>query len=378
LSIAVQLSKECGVTRVSDIAGLDRLHIPCYQSVRATALAEQGNISVYSGASFNAPTAKMKSLMEAIERYWAENSLVRTYVSSISDLKRQKSPFIDPVSIPLPVNVTIDEKDVLEWVEAFDFQGNSFFLTAHDAFCPYVPSEKGTHNPRIWRSAGIATGADYLEAAFYATLEVIERDAVALSKISTQVVTSVDLAEIDIENIRLLLDWISNHDIKCSIKKLSALGHVEVFVAILEDRRNPDPLLFVGGYGADLDPVVAIEQSIMEALQSRAVVISGAREDLDVHSRISLDEQALIKRSEWVNYQSVASYQLPEMDSKPINTNLKDVFAALISTLASQGYFAYFVELTPKGYPLSVVRAVIPGASHITETQIRLGSRVVI
>ena len=70
LKVVEPKAKVVGVTRVSDITGLDRVGIPIYSCVRPR--AANGAVSVYSGKGVKDVLAKISALMEAIERYSAE------------------------------------------------------------------------------------------------------------------------------------------------------------------------------------------------------------------------------------------------------------------------------------------------------------------
>src|SRR4030095_2331924 len=65
-----------GITRLSDITGLDLIGIPTYVAIRPEACFAipfaEGQISIYNGKGFTKQQAKASALMEAFERYSAE------------------------------------------------------------------------------------------------------------------------------------------------------------------------------------------------------------------------------------------------------------------------------------------------------------------
>src|SRR5919106_865879 len=70
-------SSKIGITRLSDITSLDKLHMPNYSAVLP---GTSDSIWVYGGKGLTRTDAKVSALMEAIERH---SSLGNTYSGTI-------------------------------------------------------------------------------------------------------------------------------------------------------------------------------------------------------------------------------------------------------------------------------------------------------
>jgi len=179
-----------------------------------------------------------------------------------------------------------DPGDVpLAWVAGTTLEGRRIWVPAHDVLCPFVPAP-GTANPAIWRSNGFASGGHLTEAVFFGLLEVIERDAMAVAEL-THLGTTVDLGDCPSQTVQNLRRKLNALDIALEVKQVPAIGGVSVFAAFLDDRASRNPLWLVGGQSAHVDPLLAIEHAILEAVQTRAVMISGGREDLQRHDAVA-------------------------------------------------------------------------------------------
>ena len=106
-----------GVTRIAEITHLDRIGIPVYSAIRPG--AAEGAVSIYAGKGATKPQAKASAMMEAFERYSAEQQKIdkeKIVVGSFAEM----DGCIDPKSLILPPNsIDTDKKDI-SWVMAAD------------------------------------------------------------------------------------------------------------------------------------------------------------------------------------------------------------------------------------------------------------------
>jgi ribosomal protein S12 methylthiotransferase accessory factor len=133
----------------------------------------------------------------------------------------------------------------------------------------------------------------------------------------------------------------------------------------------------VGGHSAHVDPVVAIEHAILEAVQTRAVVISGAREDLqryDVFSELSYEDAR--KDASWW-FDSTENKMPAPTDLTALPADLAEVVYQIDEQLRSSKFYpVVFVRLSPADADIAVVRVVVPTCSEISHESIRLGRRI--
>src|ERR1700730_12205171 len=91
------LLQSIGVTRLTDITGLDRLGVPTSSCIRPS--ADRFSVSVTCGKGLSAVDAMVGAAMEAIECYCAEPHEAKMVVATAANLE---GPSVDPHSLNLP------------------------------------------------------------------------------------------------------------------------------------------------------------------------------------------------------------------------------------------------------------------------------------
>jgi ribosomal protein S12 methylthiotransferase accessory factor len=345
LPIAAREARLLGAVRPTDLAGLDSLDTPCWQVVRPSALDIPGNVTTLTGKGWTDETASLGAHMEFIERYWAERSEVPYIIARPSELGRKKEWYVPVAVMPLPLGVPDPQDQPLAWIRGTTLQGQSIWVPAHDVLCPFVPPA-GTANPPIWRSNGLASGGHLTEAVFYGLLEVIERDAMAVAELA-HVGTSVDPSNLTSEHIQDLYHRLVSLGVQLEVKQIPAIGGVNVFAAYLDDTEARNPLRLCGGQSAHIDPVLAIENAILEAVQTRAVMISGAREDLDRHDEVAaLSYEVARREGSWWFDPTEERVPAPS-DGLPLPGDLAEVVYQIDETLRSQKFYPVIHRTIP-------------------------------
>lgn len=375
LPIAEREARLLGAARPSDLAGLDDLDTPCWQVVRPGALDIPGNVTMLTGKGWNDEQALLGAYMEFLERHWAERSDIRRMIARPSELTSSNEWFIPLAVMPLPLGVPDPGDEALAWISGTTLQGQPIWVPAHDVLCPFT-SPAGTANPTIWGSSGLASGGHLTEAVCYGLLEVIERDAMAVAELG-RLGRSVDIGDLPSRPVQDLRQRLSRLGIELEVKQIPAIGGVHVFAAFLDDRESKNPLRLVGGQSAHVDPLLAIEDAILEAVQTRAVLISGGREDLqryDVFAGMSYE--AARRDARWwfdSTEDCVGSPSAP----LALPSDLADVVYQIGEELRSQKFYPVaFIQLSPPDAEIVVVRVVVPTCSEISHDSKRLGRRI--
>ncbi|MBI5185991.1 MAG: hypothetical protein HZA01_09745 [Nitrospinae bacterium] len=76
------IAKRCGVTRLADITGLDRIGVPVTAVIRPNSLT----LATASGKGLTKATAKVSGIMEPIELYHAENVILPSFLETYNRL----------------------------------------------------------------------------------------------------------------------------------------------------------------------------------------------------------------------------------------------------------------------------------------------------
>jgi len=189
--------------------------------------------------------------------------------------------------------------------------------------------------------------------------------------------TTVDLADCPSERVHNLSRKLAALDIALEVKEVPAIGGVSVYAAFLDDRRSRNPLRVVGGQSAHVDPVLAIENAVLEAVQTRAVMISGGREDLDRHdvaAKMSY-ETARSQAGRWLN---PTDRQVPSPAAAlALPSDLAVVVGRIGEHLRAEKFYpTVFILLSPPHSAISVVRVVVPTCSEISHDSRRFGRRI--
>jgi YcaO-like protein with predicted kinase domain len=375
LPLAEREARRLGAARPSDLSGLDTTGVPCWQVVRPHAYDVPGNVSVLTGKGWTAEAARLGAWMELIERHWAERAELAVEIRRASEIEREGRFCLPPAAMPLPLGTADPGDQPLAWVTATTFWGCEVLVPAHDVLCPYVPPA-GAANPAAWRSAGLAAGTHATEAVFHGLLELIERDAVAVAELG-RVGTTVDLATSGSPWIAALLPALRGAGLELEVKQIPALGGAAAFLAGLDDRRSGNPLRLVSGQAAHVDPYLALEGAVLEAVQARAAIIAGAREDLDSYAELAaMDFSAARRELAW--WLDPTPERLPApVAPLPPPEDLAATILELEAALREQAFQPLLVvEMTPPGYPLPVVRVIVPTLSELSHSSFRLGRRI--
>lgn len=282
LKISQGQIRAAGITRITDLTPLDVLNIPVFSSSRARIdLPIPGNISVYNGKAKTKKLARLGAIMEAVERHAAEpvhhqHRLIR---STERNLVRKKLNFFSPRILKKGEGVSYRRDSLMEWIHGRDlFTGNQVWLPAYAVFCPYL-APPDCLPMKYWGTSGLASSFSTLGATVSGILELIERDAQRMDLQRGHAV------EVCFDLMPPAIGWcwrrFAQSGLNLRVKAIPSHTGIPVFMAASDDALTADPALISGGYGSHWDPTQAVLRAILEAAQTRATTIQGAREDMD-------------------------------------------------------------------------------------------------
>ncbi len=313
--------------------------------------------------------------MRTVERYWSCGGSARPAVgcrlARPSELAEEL--FVPAGAMPLPYGLGDPGDAPLAWMPGTTFWGAEVLVPAHDVLCPFVPPP-GAANPPVWRRAGLAAGGHPTEAVFHALLELLERDAVAVAELA-QAGARVDLATSGSPWIGRLLPRLASHGIRLEVRQLPTMGGATTYLSTLEDGRHGLPERPIRGHAAHLDPYLALERAILEALQTRATILAGIPEELPEEG---VGAGAVSPRRQPAGGVELEAGIVPAPAAPlPLPADLAEVVLACERALRREGFQPLVVvELTPPGSPVAVVRVVLPGCSDVSHGAVRLGRRL--
>lgn len=368
LQLAEGVLGAVGVSRVAQISGLDALDMPVYNTIRP--LAEPNNLTVTCGKGISDEAARASAAMEAVERHSGERGERHGVYGTRSEVL-SLARVLHPTRLILDRRHEWNESVSLEWWPCRDLvRGDVVLVPAAAVFTPYKLAPKLIGG----FSDGLASGNSITEAALHGAYELIERDSTALGE-SSHIACRMDLDTLP-EAVQPLLRTLDRLDIECMVMCFESEFGIPTFFAYLDDHAAANPWLINGGAGCHLDPGVAALRALTEAVQSRASVVSGGREDLArMAARREEYPRATAMLDHWRAMPATGRLQdYPDQSTPSTSTDLLSTVAAF----TRGGMPAVLVtQLTRIAMPFAVCRTVVPGMEFHREEPGRLGQRLV-
>ena len=192
---------------------------------------------------------------------------------------------------------------------------------------------------------------------------MIERDAVTCHKVATQLagrsIPKVRLETIELPMVRRFLALLVRADVQPVVLDCTSDVGVPVYMVDLYDRSLPHGGVF-RGYGAHLDPEIALLRALTEAAQSRLVYIAGSRDDLckDDFAALQREDREDLARGRLAMPATVDARQTPCLATDTFEGDV----AILLDRLRRAGLGQVIVfDLTPPELPVAVLRVIVPG-----------------
>lgn len=260
-----------GITRVSDLTGLDQIGLPVYSVCRP----EGQTVSVNAGKALTKELARGGAIAEGAEFHTFENP---------GKVPQTKRIYANASSLGL-------NPDLLPWAKGANREGSfevELVSRWNKGWCQ-MPSDLIwlTYNDRApselfqQSSSGSAVGASFEDAHLAGLYECVERDAVSLYTYrwgeTGQMPPMIALEGVPLE-CRGIISKIeaAKLEVICFYCTVDILLPV-FWVVVMDPYGGLAPFT---GWGCAIEPAEALKRALLEAVQSRAVYISGARDDV--------------------------------------------------------------------------------------------------
>jgi len=332
-----------------------------------------------SGKGVTLDQAKVSGAMEAFELHAAETAEVPWIRASYRELSAHYALPALP-NLPLSRDSLFTPNWPFHWCLGWDL------ISQAEVPVPYATvgmsrSEAGVANLGAFEvsSNGLGAGNSFLEAVAAGLYEVIERDAVACRHYG--VLHNGQrfplFADAELKSRPLLasvLERCDRADVRVVVYDSTVDTQVPTYVAIAYDRTDHGVGLMKGS-GAHLDPEVAALRAITEALQARLNFIAGSRDDIfrSAFSRARANWRTMSEKLERVFDADTPQGSLGE--SRAAATFEDDVHHLLTNLQKAGVEHVVVVDLTPKDFPVHVVRVLVPGLEGYMHHGYRPGPR---
>jgi len=357
-----RMTEVMGITRISNITGLDVIGIPvvtvCRPNARSLAIAQ--------GKGLDLASAKASGVMEAVELFHAERISLPLRLASYNEL-RFRHRLVDLAGLPRVSASAFHPNLRLLWIEGTDvLVGEPVwvpFELAHTDFTLPLPTGSGAF---LASSNGLASGNHLLEAVSHGLCEVVERDASTLWRLSderSRRQTRLDLTTVDDSGCCALLEKYNRAGVDVAVWETTSDIGIASFSCVVVDR-SPSalrPLYPSTGSGCHPAREIALIRTLTEAAQSRLTGISGARDDLShgIYRRSqNLDAQQRVREEMRVDGPTRSFRDVPTHYGETLNDDVLWELERLRSIGIGQ---VVVIDLTRVEFKIPVARVVIPG-----------------
>jgi len=359
-----------GMRSLLDVTDLDRIGLPVFTCDR---LRPDGSKTSHTGKGVSKTQAQVSLMMEAIERYSSEfrdeyrDGLI---CGSYRALCREFNT-LDPQELLLPDFTNFRSEQDLHWVRGFDLNAEEEILVPAGAV--YHPFHLDEQSPFKTNTNGLASGNTMEEAIFHGMTEVIERDAWSIAQFNHEM--NAALVVEDLPEHQFIIDLIARFEaaeIEVTARDLTTDLGVPVIAAFSQDVKHPNLMPF-DGFGAHLDPLVAMARALLELATTRAFFIQK-------HGLDSLRENIPFYYSEGdledPRFYASEQKRLGEMGSEYSTDILEDI-RTLLKKLEERGLpRTVTVDLTRPDVGIPTVRVIIPGMEVYCFDRERKGNRL--
>ena len=374
LKKVIPLLEKAGMDPVEDITDRDNLGIPVYSVYRK--MTAKGTFGNYNGKGATPEQAKASAVMEAMERYSAEQrESDEVAYGTMQQMRDSGMPFVEPADLILPARVMgMVESAEIAWVECYDIlRGEEVWVPACAVFYPYYPD--GDLQLFRFHTNGIAAGNTIEEAILHAIFEVIERDAWSIAESFNRTKADIIIDDDDSVPARLLRNF-RDAGIEIRLKDLTTDVGVTTIGASSDDVRTKDPEMLDIGVGTHLNPEIAAIRALTEVAQSRTTHKHGLKVNAELQKRTREMGYERVKEANALWYaDSMASEKLSSMKDEATEYVLDDI-EVVLGKLMDAGFDRVIIaDLTRPEIGVPTVRAIIPGMEVSTMDSEREGLR---
>lgn len=275
LPVAIAAGRTAGVTRLGDVSAFAVPGIWVYQATRPMART----LAVSQGKGLSQSAAMISALLESVELYSAETLAARGPERTLASFGDEHvalwSGAIGKGRLPL------DPMRARHWLEGCDL------LTGRQWLAPYEMLALDFERPRVevaCSSNGLATGNTRVEALVSGVAELLEHHAIAQFQacpIAERRRRQIALGSIDDPAICRLLRRVGAAGFELRAwSQADELGVAAIECTMFARAPAGEDMVPVTGNGCHPDRRVAFVRALLEAVQTRASLVAGARDDL--------------------------------------------------------------------------------------------------
>jgi YcaO-like protein with predicted kinase domain len=351
------VARKYGLTRTGDLTRLDTVGIPVWTSARP--LSE--TVTVHSGKSLCPEMARAGAVVEGIEYASAERP---QGPFRVAPAHRLDVPHLAPEQLPLSYGSLYRAEKPVAWEPCWHAHAQTEWWAPSDLVWMHrrVP---GPFFDFQMTTNGLGSGVNAEDACLSALYEVIERDGwtlflEALEKANRWPLrVRLEALEGDTQEI---LGRIQAAGMKAFLFDVTTEFGIPVFRAGLYDGGLGSSGAYCG-FGCHFDPFVAMNRALLEAAQSRACYLAGARDDMFRRGFLFLRQN---DQGPDIRFLESLPEEPPDLERFPVSfSDEHEEWNAVLKRLERHGVYDVLVKalaVEPVGdLALHVVRVIVPG-----------------
>jgi ribosomal protein S12 methylthiotransferase accessory factor len=354
-----------------EASDLDRIGIPVFICHRTR---PDNSRTSHTGKGVSQIQAQVSLTMESIERYSSEfrDEYKSKLVSgSYNQLKRNFN-ILDPHEMILSKISDYDHDRDIHWVWGCDLARDEDILVP--ACAVYHPYPLDNAFLMDTHTNGIAAGNTMEEAVVHGLAEVIERDAWSIARYERNYSDAMLIEDEPVNQFIInIFERFENANIEIVAKDITSDIGVPVIAAFSRDLVYPT-MRPIDGFGAHLDPRVAMVRSLLEIVTTRALFIQkfgieGMCEPVTAY----LGDQESTDDPRFYAYNQKGLRDIEVSYGKDILLDVRTI----IGKLQARGLERVIaVNLTRPDTGIPTVRMIVPGLETYCFDRMRMGARI--
>ena len=366
-----KVKETAGMLSFRNASDVDRIGISVFTCDR---IRPDGSKTSHTGKGVSPIQAQVSITMEAIERYCSEfreeygGKLVR---GSFARLEKN-SNVLDPQELILSRLSNYQHDKEIDWIWGHDLSKDEEILVP--ACAVYHPFHQDDAFLFSTHTNGIAAGNTYEEAIIHGLAELIERDAWSIARYTHNFNDALFLEDEPGNRFIInVLERFEKAEIEIVTKDLTTDLDVPVVAAFSRDLVYRE-MFPIDGFGAHLDPRVAMVRSLLEIATTRALFLQKyGLEGLCETSPLYLQQGEGCEDDP--RFYAHHQKSLRELDRGYSDDILQDV-RTMIARLSARGLHRVIaVDLWRDDIGMPTVRMIVPGLEIYCFDQTRTGKR---
>jgi ribosomal protein S12 methylthiotransferase accessory factor len=357
----IPLLPRIGITRVSNVTGMDTLDIPVVTACRPGSRS----LPVAHGKGLDLVAARASALMESVEGFSAERIDAPLKLASLREMSARHR-LMDVAGLPRPLTSAFHDQTRMLWIEGVDLiSGEPMWLpfeVVHMSYTVPLPPGSGSF---LMSSRGLGSGNHPLEAVSHGLCELVEHDATTGWRRRGEEAgrgRRVDLSTVDDLACQELLARYDRAGVDVAVWDTTSDVGIPSFLCTIDQRElDPEePIRPASGLGCHPAREIALARALTEAAQAR------------LGQRLGQERGGADEIEGWRRGRERRRAEPPVHRFGDVPTfhgeHLEDDVAWELQRLVGAGIEqVVVVELTRPEIGIPVVRVVIPGLEPLDD-----------